>query len=190
MKLVSDIAVLRASPLVGLQAFAQADSLSPKNTSFVWKSVLVALMLLLSLTASPLTASTERNLEARDVIAALNADRAQNDLAPLAANPRLEEAARKKAEDLLKIGYFAHTSPIGLEPWDFIRAAGFDYSYAGENLAMNYGNADELESDFLQSPSHRENLLSPNYTDVGVAVVQGLYQGQEAVITVQMFGTP
>lgn len=147
-------------------------------------------MLLFSLTASPLTAETEKNLTAENLLSVLNEDRGQEGLSPLRMNLRLAEAARKKAEHILQNGYFAHTSPAGIEPWDFIRAAGFDYSFAGENLAMNYSNAHELQSDLLQSPAHRDNLRSAAFTEIGIAVVQGLYLGQMTSITVQIFGTP
>lgn len=199
MKFVSDIAVLPPASPFGGQAFPAATSIqealgtmpqAKKSTLFIWKSVLVASMLLFSLTASPLTAALEKNLTSENILAVLNDDRSQNGLKPLQANLRLEEAARKKAEHILSLGYFAHTSPSGLAPWDFIRATGFDYSFAGENLAMNYSNVNELEADFLTSPAHRDNLRSGAFTDIGIAIVRGLYQGQEAVITVQMFGTP
>ena len=105
-------------------------------------------------------------------------------------NAKLQLAAEEKARHILQNGYFAHNSPEGIKPWDFIKNAGFAYDFAGENLALNYTSSYELEKDFLASPDHRDNLLSPLYSETGVAVVSGTFKGEPAVITVQMFATP
>lgn len=181
------------------QPFAAVDSLrralatapeEPRNSLFVWKSVLIASMLLFSLTASPLAGAAEKNLTPDNLLAIINQDRVQNELSALRVNINLQQAALQKAQDMLQNNYFAHTSPQGLEPWDFIKQAGFDYSFAGENLAINYDNAYELTRDLLESPAHRDNIRSAQFSEVGIAVVNGIYQGQAATIMVQMFARP
>ena len=140
--------------------------------------------------ALPSLASFQPGISSHNVISVLNRDRKTYDLAPLNESAELTRAAQVKAQDILKKGYFAHVSPEGLLPWDFIRDQGFAYQFAGENLAINYTNSLELENAFLNSPHHRENLLSPLFSQIGVAVVEGQYHGQLAVITVQMFALP
>lgn len=155
-----------------------------------WKIFLVVLLFGFSLVALPSQGAAEQSLTSANLLELVNQDRVQNGAEALQRNAALAGAAEAKARHILENGYFAHTSPDGVRPWDFIKAAGFAYNYAGENLALNYTNSYELEKDFLQSPDHRDNLLSPLYTQTGIAVVYGLYRGEPAVVTVQMFAAP
>lgn len=154
------------------------------------QGIAILTVLLFSLLYAPLAQTAEVSLGAESILSVLNQDRIKYDLSPLSANAKLAEAARAKAQDILKHSYFAHTSPAGIQPWDFIKNADFTYSFAGENLALNYTSAFELQNDFMNSAAHRENLLSPLFSDIGIAVMEGIYQGKRAVITVQMFGSP
>ena len=140
--------------------------------------------------AMPTSASFEPAISPGSLISVVNQDRQKYNLPALHESEQLTSAALAKARDILEKDYFAHLSPEGLLPWDFIHDQGFDYQFAGENLAINYTNSFELETAFLNSPHHRDNLLSPLFTDIGVAVVEGEYRGQPAIITVQMFGKP
>jgi hypothetical protein len=102
----------------------------------------------------------------------------------------LARAAQAKARDMLAHQYFAHTSPGGVTPWSWIRDAGYAYRHAGENLAINFLEAEDVEAGWMASPSHQANVVDPRYEDIGVAVLQGQYQGKETFVVVQMFGTP
>jgi hypothetical protein len=86
--------------------------------------------------------------------------------------------------------YWAHISPSGTKPWDFIVAEGYDYEYAGENLAKNFNNSNDVVTAWYNSRSHRENLLSTNYDEIGFGVVNGVLEGYETTLVVQMFGRP
>jgi len=119
-----------------------------------------------------------------------NSARAQNGLGGLATNSALASAAYNKAKDMFENNYFAHNSPSGKTPWDFIKEAGYSYSYAGENLAIGYTDPDELFSAWMGSPTHRENIINPNFREIGIAVVSGTFQGSETLIAVQEFGAP
>lgn len=125
-----------------------------------------------------------------DVIALANSSRAKEGLKPLSENARLSEAARNKAEDMLKNDYFAHTSPKGITPWSWIKQEGYQYKAAGENLAINFTDAKEQHSAWMKSASHRANIMNAQYQEIGVAVVKGKIDGQESIVTVEMFGTP
>jgi hypothetical protein len=85
--------------------------------------------------------------------------------------------------------YWAHVSPIGTQPWFFITESGYQYRYAGENLARDFSDPDSVVKAWMNSPSHKDNLLSDKYHDIGVAVVDGKLGGQETTLVVQMFGT-
>ena len=107
-----------------------------------------------------------------DVIALANTSREKAGLTPLSANRALTEAAQAKANDMLKNDYFAHTSPTGVDPWYWIKKEGYQYKAAGENLAINFTSAKEQHSAWMNSSSHRDNILNGRYQEIGVAVVK------------------
>lgn len=128
------------------------------------------------------------NINVQALLDETNAVRQKNGLKPLTYNSELELAAQRKANDMFTEDYWAHVSPSGVKPWDFIIAAGYDYEYAGENLAKNFSNSDEVVTAWFNSSSHRDNLLNANYDEVGFAVVNGELEGYETTLVVQMFG--
>ncbi|MCX6712744.1 MAG: CAP domain-containing protein [Candidatus Vogelbacteria bacterium] len=109
---------------------------------------------------------------------------------PLAANVNLTAAARLKAEDMAQKSYFSHQSPDGSMAWDFMQRANYRYSYAGENLAVNFFDANDVVNAWMNSPSHRTNILSHDYREIGIAATRGVYDGKETVFVVQLFGSP
>ena len=86
--------------------------------------------------------------------------------------------------------YFAHTSPAGVTPWSWFAKNGYSYKYAGENLAVYFTSAEDVYSGWLASPTHKANIIDPRYTEIGVGVAQGEYQGYPAIFVVQHFGYP
>ena len=126
---------------------------------------------------------------AEQIIALTNAAREKNDLPPLAFNNSLSQAAGAKAGDMFELDYWAHNSPIGDTPWSFITRMGYRYIFAGENLARDFSDANSVVDAWMNSPSHRSNLLDKNFKEIGVAVVNGKYGGRESTLVVQMFGT-
>lgn len=122
------------------------------------------------------------------VISLVNKARSTAKIAVLKKNDFLQKAAEKKAEDMIKNNYFAHISPQGKSPWDWIDESGYDYRYAGENLAINFTNAKDEQKAWMESELHKKNILSMDYEDTGVAVKQGMIDGQKTTVVVQMFG--
>lgn len=108
----------------------------------------------------------------------------------LKLDTQLSQAAAKKAEYMFAHNFWAHTAPDGTTPWTFINQSGYVYALAGENLAKNFSNSDGVIEAWTQSPSHRENLLRGQYEDIGFAVVDGILNGEETTLVVQMFGRP
>ena len=123
------------------------------------------------------------------LVSLVNSSRSQAGLATLSTNGQLESAASAKAADMFLNQYFAHTSPQGKTPWDFIGATGYSYVYGGENLAIGYTDAGELHNAWMNSPSHRENIMNPNFREIGIASASGDYEGSPTTIVVQMFGS-
>ncbi len=124
------------------------------------------------------------------VVQLTNHDRAKNNLSPLSTSSVLEAAAKLKAEDMVKNKYFAHTSPAGITPWYWFDQAGYRFIYAGENLAINYNDSEIVEKAWLDSPAHRANIMHTNFTEMGVAVATGIYNGNQTTFVVEMFGMP
>lgn len=100
----------------------------------------------------------------------------------------MSQAAAAKAKHMFLNNYWAHTAPDGTTPWDFINGAGYVYSVAGENLAKNFSNSQGVVGAWMNSSSHRENILRSQYADIGFAVVNGVLNGEETTLVVQMFG--
>lgn len=124
-----------------------------------------------------------------EVVRATNAQRLQAGLKQLAYNEKLADAARRKAANMLSEDYWAHNSPSGKSPWIWFKDAGYNYVFAGENLAKDFGSTDRLISAWMASTTHKENIINPKYSEIGVAVVPGNLQGSDTVLVVQLFGT-
>lgn len=122
------------------------------------------------------------------VIKLVNESRKEAGLSPLLENAKLRAAAENKAKDMSSYNYFAHYSPSGKSPWDFIMEQKYDYRYAGENLAIDYTDAKEQHEAWMESPLHRQNILSADYKEIGVAVMPSTIDGRKTIITVQEFG--
>jgi len=124
------------------------------------------------------------------VVDLTNETRNDVSLGSLTRSATLDKAAQLKAENMAKNGYFAHYAPDGTSPWYWFDQAGYNYIHAGENLAVHFTDSDEVVEAWMNSPSHRENILNGNYTEIGVGTAKGEYQGYETVFVVQLFGTP
>ncbi len=109
---------------------------------------------------------------------------------PLKENPVLSQAAYLKAEDMIEKGYFAHYSPEGTTPWYWLEKSGYNYSSAGENLAIGFSESEQVHIAWMNSSSHKKNILNPNYQEIGIAVLRGNFQGSQTALVVQYFGNP
>ena len=110
-------------------------------------------------------------LSAREVLTAINANRAHERLMPLAIDARLTAAAREKLADMLRRHYFDHQNPEGKYIWDTL-ARKCAYRMTAENLARGFSDEDAMEKSWMRSAPHRENILNPKYRLTGIAVSQ------------------
>lgn len=119
-----------------------------------------------------------------------NNERQKQGLPILKHNEKLGQAAKSKADNMFKNNYWSHYGPEGETPWEFILESGYQYEYAGENLAKNFLFSDGVVKAWMDSDSHRENILRKEYTDVGFAIVNGVLNSEETTLVVQIFGKP
>ena len=124
------------------------------------------------------------------VIELTNQERLKLGLPPLSLNGNLSQAAQLKAGDMFAFDYWSHNSPSGRTPWEFFSQVGYSYSFAGENLARDFQNSEAVVQAWMNSPTHRANIVNDDYQEIGLAVVDGTLDGVETTLVVQMFGTP
>lgn len=124
-----------------------------------------------------------------EILQLTNEYRAKQGLPPLKLNPQLMQAAQNRAQDMVTTGSFSHTvattSP-GVDNWSFIKKSGYGYQAAGENLARNFDNANDTFQGWVNSPSHKANLVK-DYQDTGIGIA---YDKSNKPYVVQFFGTP
>jgi uncharacterized protein YkwD len=119
-----------------------------------------------------------------------NNERAKQQLAPLKIDAKLAQAAYLKGQDMLKQQYWAHNAPDGTTPWQWFKNVGYDYSYAGENLAKNFHTADAVTTAWMASAEHEANIMNIHYSQVGFAVVSGDMNDKPVTLVVALYGAP
>jgi len=122
------------------------------------------------------------------VLELTNLSRQDYGVAPLTHNSLLAVAAQNKANDMLTKSYFAHTSPQGISPWYWIQQTGYSYITAGENLAINFREAEDVGVAWMNSPGHKANIVNKYFEDIGIGIAQGVFEGHDTIFVVQMFG--
>lgn len=129
-------------------------------------------------------------ITAQKVFDQTNIEREKLGLTSLKYNSLLSESAKKKAQDMFANNYWAHTSPGGTTPWDFFKSVGYEYSLAGENLARDFYDTESLIKAWMNSPTHKANIVNSKYQEIGIGVVNGTLNGMKTTLVVQHFGTP
>src|SRR3989344_4033011 len=155
---------------------------------FIAFFVIGGLLLNLTKTKYPSVLGISTDITSEQLLTLVNQKRQENGLPPLSFSPELTAAARSKANDMLSKNYWAHNSPDGRTPWEFLKEAGYNYVYAGENMARGFNTSLDVTNGWMASPTHRANILSSNYSDVGFAVAIGNLNGEETVLVVEEFG--
>lgn len=172
----------------------------PRLLQPVGLSVVVGLFLLFQTTLQLLSATPSlpggfvlgyaSSISPSQVLEKTNAERAQAGLPPFVVNEKLNQAALAKANHMFQNDYWAHVAPDGTSPWVFIKNAGYAYSVAGENLARDFGDTSSMVRAWMNSATHKANIVHQKYTQTGIAVVDGKLQGVETTLVVQLFGLP
>lgn len=159
-------------------------------------SVIVALFLVYQfginffLLVQPAILGFASNITPERVLELTNQERLKRGLSPLSINQTLSQAAQLKAGDMFAFNYWSHVSPSGRDPWSFFKEAGYNYLYAGENLARDFMTSEAVVNAWMTSPTHKDNVLNERYQEIGLAVIDGTLNGVETTLVVQVFGTP
>jgi uncharacterized YkwD family protein len=125
--------------------------------------------------SAPAPAKYSVDSYATQVSQLVNQERQKAGLAPLTLDAELSNVAMAKAKDMIQNNYFDHNSPKYGSPFDMMRSFGIDYTAAGENIAKGQTSPQAVMADWMNSPGHRQNILSSNYDSIGVAYYQGAW---------------
>lgn len=153
-------------------------------------AILVEFIFLSGLSLPGFRSSLLGDVVVNTLITGTNQARVENALPPLETSPLLTQVAQDKVNDMVQNHYFAHTSPSGLSPWYWFEKVGYHFSYAGENLAVDFTDSQDVTNAWLNSPEHRANIMSGNFTQIGIAIATGTFNGAPAIFVAEEFGTP
>ncbi|MBI4142599.1 CAP domain-containing protein [Candidatus Uhrbacteria bacterium] len=145
---------------------------------------MTAVLLLFAIPSNALSPGVDRNV----LIDATNAARKTRELRPLDANPLLTAAAQARAEELIRNAYFAHERPDGTSFATAVTASGYPFARVAENLAMDFLHESPMVNAWLESPTHRGNLLNATYEDIGIGISYGIIRGAPSTVVVQLLG--
>ncbi len=166
----------------------QAGHKAPEFWDKASGAALMGVFLTMIVSFSSPSKASAANYESGEVVSLLNEYRRLQDLEPLEVNEKLAEAAMDKARDMLEKGYWSHSSPSGDTPWKFIREKDYKFIAAGENLARGFKDISKMNDALIASPEHKKNIVDPKYEDIGIAVMDGVMDGKEVTLVVQLFG--
>jgi uncharacterized protein YkwD len=121
-----------------------------------------------------------------NVLKVMNDYRRAHHLPDLTEDSRLDRAAGDRMNEMIEQAYWSHVSPTGITPFSWIRSRGYRFARAGENLAKGFETAEVLVQSWMESPGHRENILSPDFQQVGIAVIDGSTTGRSTGRSVVM----
>lgn len=140
--------------------------------------------------SGPIVMNGEARAIAKNIIVISNTERSRLHLSNVYENETLNKAAEQKLKDMFSKNYWDHTGPNGETAWDFIKESGYTYLLAGENLARGFPSSTETVKAWMDSPTHRANILNNKFKEIGVAVGSGKIKGNLTTVVVQLFGEP
>lgn len=124
------------------------------------------------------------------LVSKVNEERQDLSKNQLIVSEKLTEAAQLKANDMASKSYFAHVSPEGKDPWSWLREVNYSFKNAGENLAVNFVDSEDVHKAWMNSPTHKANIVRDGFTEIGIATAEGKYKGKDAIFVAQFFGQP
>lgn len=131
----------------------------------------------------------DTELATNNLYVLINQERDKYNLPHLNFDGLLNKAALEKANDMVNDNYWAHVSPSGKTPWYFINKVGYKYIDAGENLAKNFNSTKAVIKSWMASSEHKSNIINPNFTDIGIAIIQGTIYNTKTTLIVSMYGS-
>jgi uncharacterized protein YkwD len=132
---------------------------------------------------------SRKALSGNSIVNLTNKARAANGLPPLTENNLLNSIAESRARDMLENQYFDHVSPTGQQASDLAENIGYHYKIIAENIGTgDFLNDQKIVDGWMQSPGHRENILSTEVQEIGAAVLKGKMKRYVTYVAVQIFG--
>ena len=174
--LVLFVVVAIGSVAMGLSWLQQYDSPQPKTQNQEQAQDL------------PAVALQQQTLDADLIEQLINEERAKLTLPPLAHSESLRASACAKLDHMVQYNYWSHNAPDGTEPWYYFGLVGYTYVKAGENLAYGQQTEVEVVANWMNSPTHRDNIVG-EFAESGLCTRLADYQGSTQTITVHHFGT-
>ncbi len=160
---------------------------------FTVEVLLLAILFFISPTAAISTTShplPKQQPQPKEILKLINDKRRTFYLPPLSPDARLTTAARQRAIDIFHNQHFSHFNSQGEKFSQTIKEQQYLYRRAGENLALFLNSSQTVVDAWLDSPSHRRNLLNPYYRHTGIVVAKGYFKGKPAILVVQIFAQP
>ncbi len=128
-------------------------------------------------TGSGQTSGYQLSASEQKMVDLVNQERAKAGVPPLKVDLELSRVARIKSQDMRDNNYFSHTSPTYGSPFDMMKSFGISYRTAGENIAK-HSSVESAHAGLMNSDGHRKNILNPNFTHIGIGIVDGRYYTQ------------
>lgn len=154
------------------------------------KLIILAVGLFIFLPFAQLKAQTTNTPNASNIIQLINAERTSRGLPALSQNSLLNKAAQTRSGVLATLGKLVHVSAPANTAWPTLAAVGYTYKSAGENLASVPPTGMDVVPAWMASAPHKANILDGNYSEVGIGISQGPYEGGTAYYIVAYFGQP
>lgn len=170
------------------------QSLHPKRIIFYSLSaILFKAILVITVMVLPIEAWLTPDIlveQSRKVISLTNTIRKNLNLALLTESPPLNQAAYQKAEDMLLSQYFSHIGPDSKTLADWLKQTKYNFTSAGENLAMGFASPEEVVNGWTRSQTHYQNMIDPDFEEIGVGMISGLYAQVDTTLVAEYFGAP
>ncbi|WP_214483148.1 CAP domain-containing protein [Bacillus sp. SM2101] len=125
-----------------------------------------------------------------EVVNLVNIEREAEGLDPLTLSDEVTDVAQVKAKDMRDNNYFDHVSPTYGEPGDMLINFGVNYRMSGENIAAGHTTPEDVVEGWMNSEGHRENILRPAFTEIGIGYIEGNEDNEYSTYWVQMFILP
>lgn len=159
----------------------------------IFRTILIILIIATGLSRFALNLSGKAlaaSIDSASLMEKINQERVNRNIPALLTSPRLSVASAAKTDDMFTRGYFDHVDPDGHYVWPTIEAAGYKpYRLLGENLAIDFSTEDGIIRAWIDSPTHRDNMLRAEFADQGLNARYGDFQSRYTSLVTSLFGS-
>ncbi len=139
----------------------------------------------------PFAKQIQAEVDSNSIVYLHNRERAKYNLPSLILDSKLIKSALSKAHAMMESNCWSHYCPDNTSPWKYFQEAGYEYQVAGENLAEGFYDNQTMMKAWMNSKTHKENVIKPEFTEMGVGVLSGTFQDKsDNSLVVVHFGKP